>query len=219
MPAISWQTYILLIRHCFRPRVWLEGFLLFPLDLVHVQRQACPVVQARCSSEIWSSTVETSTFPVPAPQTVLTIEEVRVQTSFCYVQVHTRPLQARRYKHGDLHQAQRPPIPRSSGCHSSQAEVCSTPVEHHLSLRQQAFLYAQAKLLQECRLRWHVYCEDTGTNIQRLFPYFSLHFSLFPPYLSLSPPLSLSLSLSSLSLSLSLFSLSLFLLLSLSLSV
>ena len=45
---------------------------------------------------------------------------------------------------GDLQPAQRPAIPSGDGCHPSEARVCYTSVEHHLPLRQQAFVYAQA---------------------------------------------------------------------------
>ena len=86
----SCQTYILPIRHWFRRWVWLRYFLLFPL--IHVQRQACPVVQARCSSDFWSSTMGTTTSPLPATQAALTPEEIWVQTPFSYVeQMHTNP--------------------------------------------------------------------------------------------------------------------------------
>ena len=77
------------------------------------------------------------------------------------------------------------------GCHPSEARVCYTSVEHHLPSRQQAFVYAQAKLFTRM---------PSALTSQKI-----LSISFF--FLSL--PLSLSLSLSLLSLSLSPFSLSL----------
>ena len=80
------------------------------------------------------------------------------------------------------------------GCHLSEARVCYTLVEHHLPSRQQAFVYAQAKLFTRM---------PSALTSQKILSisFFFLSLPLSP--LSLSP-LSLSLSLSLLSLSLSL---------------